>query len=113
MKNYLISISIVIGCITIGGYIYDTHKFDELLRVKDMQKSQLLLNTMNLELHLSLKESLKKGDIQEVSKTMDLLIDGMSKQIKSDLSDVELSPEQQKRVSNAINGVIEPCEDEI
>jgi len=113
VKNNIISISIVIGCIILGGYIYDTHKFDEILRVQDMQKSQLLLNTMNLELHLSLKESLNKGDLQEVSDSIELLIAGMSKKIKSGMSEIELSPKQKERVNNALKGVITPCEDEI
>ncbi|WOT03962.1 hypothetical protein [Shewanella youngdeokensis] len=90
MKNNLISISVVIGCFILGGFFYDMHVYNEVLRVKDMQKSQLLLNTSNLELHLLLKKSLQEGDLQEVSEAMDLLISGMSKEIKEDMAELEL-----------------------
>ncbi|MCL1143600.1 hypothetical protein [Shewanella gaetbuli] len=86
------------------------HKFDELLQVKNMQKSQLLVNTINLELHLSLKESLNKGDMQEISDTVDLLITNMSQHLEDQMSEVDLSPKQEERIKNALNGVILPCE---
>ncbi|MGZ9897764.1 hypothetical protein [Shewanella gaetbuli] len=86
------------------------HKFDELLQVKNMQKSQLLVNTINLELHLSLKESLNKGDMQEIADTVDLLITNMSQHLEDQMSEVDLSPKQEERIKNALNGVILPCE---